>query len=103
VWASVKHQSGAWIKFWSIATLLCLLFAGVVLSCQKLWAMKLGSNVITGTILAVSVLIGGLSIYFRVLGRLAFVLTSQAGPRERPTEHDESERSETLEVSTSGA
>ena len=102
VWGSVKSQAGAWIKFWSIATLLCLIFAGVVLWCQKLWEMKLGSNVISGTILAISVLICGLTIYFRVLGRLAFVLTSDNAPGGRGAKRPEAEQPNELEMSASG-
>ena len=102
IWGSVKSQAGAWIKFWCIATLLALVFAGVAVACQRLWEMNLGSNVISGTILTIWVLICGMTVYFRVLGRLAFVLTSEETPGQSGTKRRKKEQPNDLEMSTSG-
>lgn len=75
VWGSIAKKSSSWIKFGLIATLLFIGFVGIGFAFVKLLELPWTGITLAGLVTAMSALICLLAIYFRLLGRLAFVLT----------------------------
>ena len=48
IWGSLTAKMGAWMKFWAISTLLCIVFVGVQLACHQMWGKPIDSQVIMG-------------------------------------------------------
>lgn len=96
IWGSVSRQFGSWMKFGLLASVLSIVFLGLSFGFQRLWAEKVSMEVALGTLGCMCVLLCGLSIYFRIVGRLAFVLTVQdtavrSAPRDPSTADEDLE------------
>ena len=77
VWTSVGTIPGSWFKFWFFSTLLFpgMAFTGVVLYMNH---GKPFSGALLGVhVLAVSVLLIHATVFFRLLGRMAFVMSTK--------------------------
>ena len=83
VWGSLPKQPSSWIKFGLIATLLFGALVGACFGFLVLRNADWNTTTIVGMILAMLGLVSMLAIYFRVIGRLAFVLTSDEPIQEK--------------------
>lgn len=94
VWSTLRTMPGAWFKFYSLSTVMLVLSLAAIAGLAKLATFETTGLVVAG---AVGCLLGILvlaTMYFRLLGRLAFLFTQEVEVDEPTLEGFEPLRNE---------
>ena len=77
IWFSVFQAPGKWFKFYFFSTILVVLACACFMGIAWLAPLELSPRVVAGAIALVYGMITLATVYFRLLGRLAWVLTQE--------------------------